>query len=591
MKPAGMHSSYVPRTGGPKKKHDPYGIDPDGTFKDEHAKPINLNLRNDKFSSNFVPKKGKRAERPVNYPIFTHDPNDIKSKIKQFVDKDKFDRQRSTKERDGLSGDEERENDDGEINYDLSEDEKVPNSDADLYTGIIESAVLPNERQNLQRQNSNQSPAHLADRDDSLNKPKPNRPSPGAQQMPNPLSGKFITVPAFPNQDLPLPAPEKNTRPRTSDEQLGNELFESLQPKYGFDRKEEKPAANQGRYLWEDGEQDEQARERRGERFVGNGKLPSDGRAEFEEEHLIEEGSKHSRGSKKVDNQRESAQQDAGNPKDPQDAQVKARNSEGENNKNPVAISFGPGGSRTDSGRGSKASKLDRPPSEGRAEVPVGSLDKFQPKYKVDSQEERRARKEERLERSERDPLADSRGGRRAEVVPDRPKENKQEKRDPPKEDIYESRGNINRSKTRISEATDDKLFQYSATYDRGNQDANLDSNPHLDFYRRSSPLSPEDLFGVNGESNGQASNNRQSDIFYSKEPPSTTSKKEGVNAYDAATKLLNSKIISHLTHHQSKVSQMSSSSAKREDPIPSTSEKKPFIQIDERTDMSNSDK
>ena len=111
MTPAGISSSFVPRTGGPKKRKDPYGLDPTGEYGSGPAKMLNINLGNDKFQK---PKLRKvqhgHANQPVDYPIF-RDIDRISSKIKPFVDKDKREVRAVQKEREGYSEDEEREDD------------------------------------------------------------------------------------------------------------------------------------------------------------------------------------------------------------------------------------------------------------------------------------------------------------------------------------------------------------------------------------------------------------------------------------------------------------------------------------------------
>jgi len=108
MAPAGMSSDFVPRTGGPKKRKDPYGLDPTG--KMDHSKLVNLNI----FNEGFIKPKLRAVEdghasQPVNYPIYKRGAR-IASKIKPFVDKDKHHTREVQRERDGYSEDEEREN-------------------------------------------------------------------------------------------------------------------------------------------------------------------------------------------------------------------------------------------------------------------------------------------------------------------------------------------------------------------------------------------------------------------------------------------------------------------------------------------------
>lgn len=119
MTPAGMHSSYKPRTGGPKKRGDPYNLDPDNAFCGA-GNAININIQNPKFAR---PKlKGPTAsylQDSINYPIIEN-PANCKSRIRDIIQEDYREYKMKHKEMEGLSEDEERENSRGEINEDKS---------------------------------------------------------------------------------------------------------------------------------------------------------------------------------------------------------------------------------------------------------------------------------------------------------------------------------------------------------------------------------------------------------------------------------------------------------------------------------------
>lgn len=117
MIPAGMHSSYRPRTGGPRKRGDPYNLDDSGHFLGA-GRAINLNLGNDQFIPGYVePGTASYLQHGVNFPIF-NEPENAKSRIKDIIREDKKARLYVDKEREGFSDDDERENSRGEINND-----------------------------------------------------------------------------------------------------------------------------------------------------------------------------------------------------------------------------------------------------------------------------------------------------------------------------------------------------------------------------------------------------------------------------------------------------------------------------------------
>lgn len=124
MTPAGMHSSYKPRTGGPRKRGDPYNVDPENAFCGA-GNAINLNIQNAKFVAPTL-KKGTAdyLNKSPNFYIFMNRDN-CRSKIKDLVRDDYEEYNRKFKEKEGLSEDEERENSDGEINQDLGKSKVV----------------------------------------------------------------------------------------------------------------------------------------------------------------------------------------------------------------------------------------------------------------------------------------------------------------------------------------------------------------------------------------------------------------------------------------------------------------------------------
>jgi hypothetical protein len=119
------------------------------------------------------------------------------------------------------------------------------------------------------------------------------------------------------------------------------------------------------------------------------------------------------------------------------------------------------------------------------------------------------------------------------------------------------------------NEVTDDRLFQYTATNDR---------LPHLSGPSLQNSIRNNQR-GETGPEGGAlnffqedqrqetaqkySGQKQQSDINYSKEGKRNHGAE--VNAYEIANKLLGSKIINHLSHHQSKVEQISSESFKND--------------------------
>jgi hypothetical protein len=142
MVPAGMHSSYKPRTGGPKKRGDPYNLDESGNFAGA-GKAINLNLLNDQFIPPPLSEgMGAHLRDSINYPIIV-DRDNAKSRIKALVDEDKYEKRRKNKEREGYSEDEERENSQGEVNegnYRIP-DSKISGSKASNRNNFLEDEV------------------------------------------------------------------------------------------------------------------------------------------------------------------------------------------------------------------------------------------------------------------------------------------------------------------------------------------------------------------------------------------------------------------------------------------------------------------
>jgi hypothetical protein len=114
MIPAGMHSSYKPRTGGPKKRGDPYNLDESGAFVGA-GNAVNININNDQFiPPPLAGGRGQHLKMSINYPVIL-DKDNAKSKIKQLMDEDKRTKMYINKEREGLSEDDELENSKGEI--------------------------------------------------------------------------------------------------------------------------------------------------------------------------------------------------------------------------------------------------------------------------------------------------------------------------------------------------------------------------------------------------------------------------------------------------------------------------------------------
>jgi hypothetical protein len=119
---------------------------------------------------------------------------------------------------------------------------------------------------------------------------------------------------------------------------------------------------------------------------------------------------------------------------------------------------------------------------------------------------------------------------------------------------------NAHHGATRKTGETDENLFEYSATNDRLHEE---------DFYgSRRNDLRQEDI-DIHEYMHDQRTGHRsgfhkqesegikklQSDIVFSKERPDTAASRPC--AYDTASRLLSSKIIGHLTHHQGKVEQI----------------------------------
>lgn len=115
------------------------------------------------------------------------------------------------------------------------------------------------------------------------------------------------------------------------------------------------------------------------------------------------------------------------------------------------------------------------------------------------------------------------------------------------------------------NEVTDDRLFQYTATNDRLPHLSGPSLQNSIRNNQRGEGVEKEDTLPFYQEDqrapklNQYSSQKMQSDINYSKESKKT--KDQEVNAYEIAHKLLGSKIINHLSHHQSKVEQISSES------------------------------
>jgi hypothetical protein len=112
----------------------------------------------------------------------------------------------------------------------------------------------------------------------------------------------------------------------------------------------------------------------------------------------------------------------------------------------------------------------------------------------------------------------------------------------------------------RGTNGTDENLFQYSATNDRLHEDGYRGSErfgagrENQEFHEY---MHDQGHVVGNGYSRNQAEVGQkiQSDIMFSKERPDFSEKR--TSAFDTANKLLNSKIIGHLSHHQGKVEQM----------------------------------
>lgn len=112
----------------------------------------------------------------------------------------------------------------------------------------------------------------------------------------------------------------------------------------------------------------------------------------------------------------------------------------------------------------------------------------------------------------------------------------------------------------RPTNATDDNLFQYSATNDRLHEEEGYQSGKNQ--ARREDVniheyMQEQDAGFRNGYSRNDSEvyQKIQSDIMFSKERPELSEMKVG--AFETANRLLNSKIIGHLSHHQGKVEQI----------------------------------
>lgn len=111
-----------------------------------------------------------------------------------------------------------------------------------------------------------------------------------------------------------------------------------------------------------------------------------------------------------------------------------------------------------------------------------------------------------------------------------------------------------------MTNGTDENLFQYSATNDRLHEDGLYGSAKHsqgrenIEFHEYMKENGQGSRYGYY-DSRNETTEKLKSDIMFSKERPDLSGMRE--SAFDTASRLLNSKIIGHLTHHQGKVEQM----------------------------------
>jgi hypothetical protein len=121
-------------------------------------------------------------------------------------------------------------------------------------------------------------------------------------------------------------------------------------------------------------------------------------------------------------------------------------------------------------------------------------------------------------------------------------------------EDRYQENIRRTDSHQRETNGTDENLFQYSATNDRLHEDDRMNSYDREDGYDIQEYMSSQQ--GRSGQSyQREVYNKIRSDIMYSKERNDVVDSR--ISAFETANKLLKSKIIGHLTHHQGKVEQI----------------------------------
>lgn len=141
------------------------------------------------------------------------------------------------------------------------------------------------------------------------------------------------------------------------------------------------------------------------------------------------------------------------------------------------------------------------------------------------------------------------------------PKENTKEE-DRSKQATQSFRGTNGQRKTT---GTEENLFQYSATNDRlqdregVNSYEDYESHRYGDYGRHEEVDIHEYMGSMQDRGNrfeeAEVYNKIRSDILYSKDRGEVSDTR--ASAFETANRLLNSKIIGHLTHHQTKVEQM----------------------------------
>lgn len=118
----------------------------------------------------------------------------------------------------------------------------------------------------------------------------------------------------------------------------------------------------------------------------------------------------------------------------------------------------------------------------------------------------------------------------------------------------YQDHSRRTGSGQRGTNETDENLFQYSATNDRLQEDDRMASYDREDTHELHDYMSSQQRENRRNF-DSEVYNKLKSDIIYSKERPDVGESR--ASAFETANKLLKSKIIGHLTHHQGKVEQI----------------------------------